>query len=139
VSKMAKCCFWVTTSPRFATFLHNRHTGERNVGYLATVVMAIMVEGGWSDSLAYDIIAELDEYNDRIYSIILWRFSSWPLDKVLAAMQQPFPALKSLYLHCSSAQAVVVPASFLGGSAQSLQSLATHAHGSETPSFQFWD
>ena len=35
--------------------------------------IAIRVEGGWSDSLAYDIIAELDEYNDRIYSIILWR------------------------------------------------------------------
>ena len=88
--------------------------------------IAIRVEGGWSNSLAYDIIAELDEYNDRIYSMILWRFSSWPLDKVLAAMQQPFPALKSLYLHCSLAQAVVVPASFLGGCAQSLQSLAMH-------------
>ena len=93
---------------------------------LLPIAMRVRVEGGWSNSLAYDIIAELDEYNDRIYSIILWRFSSWPLDKVLAAMQQPFPGLKSLYLHCSSAQAVVVPASFLGGSAQSLQSLAMH-------------
>ena len=37
VPKMAKCCFWVTTSPGSQTFLQCQNTSEGNVGRLATL------------------------------------------------------------------------------------------------------
>ena len=36
ISKMAMRCFWVTTSPEFATSLHSQNTGEEDTGRLAT-------------------------------------------------------------------------------------------------------
>jgi hypothetical protein len=88
--------------------------------------IAIMVYGWELSRSSEDNIVAALEHNDRICSIFLCqrRFSSSLLKRVLPAMQQPFPALTSLYLHCDSPlKPVVVPASFLGGSAQSLQSL----------------
>ena len=37
VPKMAKCYFWVTTSPGSATLLQSQHTGQADAGRLATV------------------------------------------------------------------------------------------------------
>jgi hypothetical protein len=45
------------------------------------------------------------------------------MDKFLAAMHQPFPALTILAIHCRGETVPVVPASFLGGSAPQLQTL----------------
>jgi len=54
----------------------------------------------------------------------LFYIPSPQLEKVLAAMQQPFPALTSLYLNRHSDEtASVQPDSFLGGSAPCLQTL----------------
>jgi hypothetical protein len=44
-----------------------------------------------------NIIAAL-EYNDRIYQVKLYNFPSSLMEKMLAAMQKPFPALTSLWL-----------------------------------------
>ena len=69
-----------------------------------------------------NIIAAL-KHNDRICGVHLdssWMSSS-TMEKVLAAMQQPFPALTSLELQGS--RPPVISASFLGGSAPSLESL----------------
>ena len=35
VSKMAKCCFWITTSPELATLLHSQEAREKDVRHLA--------------------------------------------------------------------------------------------------------
>ena len=77
-------------------------------------------DGGGS---LHNIIAAL-EHNDRICGIDLNRLwiSSSIMEKVLEAMQQPFPALTTLELGGREA-APVVSSSFLGGSAPSLESL----------------
>ena len=69
-----------------------------------------------------NIVAAL-KHNDRICGVHLvssWMTSS-TMEKVLAAMQQPFPALTNLDLRGD--EAPVISASFLGGSAPSLESL----------------
>ena len=68
-----------------------------------------------------NIIAAL-EHNDRIRQLELFDVPSSQMEKVFAAMQQPFPALEDLYIEPGS-ETSVVPASFLGGSAPQLQSL----------------
>ena len=66
------------------------------------------------------------EHNDRICQLGLFYFPSSQLEKVLVAMQQPFPALKYLRLGVNDETGQVVPASFLGGSAPCLKKLALY-------------
>ena len=63
------------------------------------------------------------EHNDRICEFHLARVPSAQLKKVIAAVQQPFPALIRLHLGSQDGTAPVVPHSFLGGSTPRLQSL----------------
>jgi hypothetical protein len=77
------------------------------------------------DHLAWDmdnIMAAL-EHNNRVCEIKFWDASSSQLEKVLARMQEPFPALTSLLLRSRSEIAQVIPKSFLGGSASPLREL----------------
>ena len=71
-----------------------------------------------------NIVAAL-ERNDRICDFSLVDSSSSHLGKVAEVMQQPFPALTSLQLALEDGRVlpVVVPDSFLGGSAPRLQVL----------------
>ena len=90
-------------------------------------LLPIAVSGhGYKDWGVDNILAVL-EHNDRIRELDLYHgpvISSWQLEKVLAAMQQPFPALTHLYLQSETGEiAPVVPASFLDGSALPLVSL----------------
>jgi hypothetical protein len=71
------------------------------------------------------IIAAL-EHNNRICHLDLFGFSSSQFEKVLAATQQPFPALTHLQLRPGDETAPVVPESFLGGSTPQLQTLTLH-------------
>jgi hypothetical protein len=67
------------------------------------------------------------EHNDRICKIHLCHTLSLGFEKAVAAMQQPFPELTCLELWLDDkTAALVVPASFLGGSAPQLQSLSLH-------------
>jgi hypothetical protein len=82
----------------------------------------------WSDdheSWGMDNIVAALEHNDRIYRLDLNPQSSH-FEELLAAMQQPFPALKflDLWLQRGDEPVPVVPASFLGGSAPVLEVLA---------------
>jgi len=80
------------------------------------------------DHLAWDmdnIMAAL-EHNDRVCEIKFWDASSSQLEKVLAAMQEPFPALTSLLLRPGNEIAQVIPNSFLGRSAPRLQVLTLY-------------
>jgi hypothetical protein len=72
-----------------------------------------------------DIIAAL-KYNDRVCEIDLWDISSSQVAKVLAAMQEPFPALTSLLFRMINKTAQVIPNSFLGGSSPRLRELTLH-------------
>jgi hypothetical protein len=68
------------------------------------------------------IVAAL-EHNDRICRLDLIDIPSSQVDKVLPAMQQPFPALTHLRLGYGDELTPVQPDSFLGGSAPRLQYL----------------
>jgi F-box-like len=70
------------------------------------------------NSAGDNIIAAL-ERNDRVYRIILGNLDQ----KVLDAMQEPFPALTRLELSSYIAIAPIVPDSFMGGYAPRLQDL----------------
>ena len=69
-----------------------------------------------------NIIAAL-EHTDRVCGIELCPVSSLQVEAVLAAMQQPFPKLTLLELRPKFERALVVPTSFLGGTAPRLQTL----------------
>ena len=63
-----------------------------------------------------NIIAAL-EHSNRIYRLKLYNIPRSHLEKVLATMQRPFPILTHLELEPDDGPSLVVPASFLGGSA----------------------
>jgi hypothetical protein len=67
-----------------------------------------------------NIVAALGHSN-RVHDVHLWSLSGWQLDKILAAMQVPFPALTELRLYSNRETLPVIPDSFLGGSAPRLQ------------------
>ena len=71
-----------------------------------------------------NIVAAL-EHNDRICQMAIFDVPSSGREKILAALQQPFPALTSLQIviRPQKENVPVVPASFLGGSAPGLQTL----------------
>ena len=76
----------------------------------------------WLMNRVENIFAAL-EHNDRVCSVNLTNIPSWHTEKVLAAMQKPFPALTYLQLHFLYEKTPVDPALFLGGSAPSLETL----------------
>jgi F-box-like len=84
--------------------------------------LPIEIQSGSSDSeLADSIIAAL-EHPDRIRMLSLSK-RSIPLERLVTAMQKPFPALKFLLLESDVWTAPAPPDTFLGGFAPRLQSL----------------
>jgi hypothetical protein len=71
-----------------------------------------------------DNIVAVLEHHDRIRRLELEDLHSWQLEMVLAAMQQPFPALTELWLQSKDGgRTPAIPVSFMGGSAEPLQQL----------------
>jgi hypothetical protein len=70
-----------------------------------------------------DNIVKALRHNDRVFQLDLFDTTSRQLEKVLGAMQQPFPELTCLQLMLKDETSPVIPASFLGGSVPLLQSL----------------
>src|SRR6266436_3302521 len=68
-----------------------------------------------------DIIVALGRSN-HVCQVDLERISDRQLDKVLAAMQVPFPQLTRLHITSNSETPPAIPDSFLGGSAPHLRS-----------------
>ena len=87
------------------------------------IVVMVYGDEAWDEG---DIVTAL-ERNERVCGIDLWPgyIPNSRLEKLFAAMQQPFPTLSRLQLHCEARDqtAPVFPKSFLGGSAPRLQSL----------------
>ena len=79
----------------------------------------------WSDKWGVDNIVAALEHSDRICQLELTLCPNSQFEKVLAVMQQPFPALASLGLGPEDKKAplVSIPASFLGGSSPQLRTL----------------
>jgi hypothetical protein len=86
-------------------------------------VLPIVVRSDGHEKWGVDNILAALEHNNRIYELDLSDFASPQLEKVLAAMQQPFPALTYLQLELDDETAPFDPDSFLGGSAPHLQAL----------------
>ncbi len=83
--------------------------------------LPLLIWGNMSSSSgADDIIVALRQSN-RICEVHLWGLEDQQLDKVLAAMQVPFPQLTRLRLISFCEAPPVVPDSFLGGSAPHLR------------------
>ena len=89
--------------------------------------LPIFVQGRMALSLRTDnVIAALGQSN-RVCQVALWELSNRQLEKVMAAMQVPFPELTNLHLifswgsHNEIQPANPIPDSFLGGSVPSLQ------------------
>ena len=72
-----------------------------------------------------NIIAALEQ-RDRVCDITL-NVSGWMMDAIVPAMLGQFPALKSIVLDVGDSAMVVVPSSFLGGSAPQPQWLTLYA------------
>jgi hypothetical protein len=85
--------------------------------------LPIAVEGHGDGKWGVDNFIAALKHNDRISQIRIWSVLSLQMENVLAAMQQPFPALTHLMLTLEGETAAVAPASFLGGSAPGLQEL----------------
>ena len=85
--------------------------------------LPLIVVGGNILSLASgtdNIIAALGQTN-RVCQVNLSRIVDRPLERILAAMQVPFPELTYLRLWLSSNRVPAIPDSFLGGSAPRLR------------------
>ncbi len=118
VSKIAKRCPWITTSPRPQTSLHIRNTCERDSGRVATVAYFHTRLGPFK--LGYE--QQLQHSNTMIscvesdYGVLqIW---NWKRCK------SPSPELTELELLSESGPVPVVPDSFLGGYPPHLQSVS---------------
>ena len=67
-----------------------------------------------------NVIAALEQ-NNRVCKVSLLNLANWQWEKVLAAMQVPFPELTNLELRSDVETPLVIPDSLLGGYASSLQ------------------
>ena len=85
--------------------------------------LPIVIRVSGYEMWAEDNILAALEHNDRICHLDLLNLPSSKSEKVLAAMQRPFPALTHLALKFNDETVPVDPASFLGESAPNLQSL----------------
>ena len=84
----------------------------------------IIIEAIYRDSWGVDNILAALQHNDRICQLDLFGFPSSQLDKILAVMQQPFPALTYLRIWPTYPEDTLpVPASFLNGCSPRLQTL----------------
>jgi hypothetical protein len=90
--------------------------------------LPLVIRGNISNySKSADNIAVALGHRDRVCKIYLRVTRGLEWDKILAAMEVPFPALTGLWLECEDEQAPVIPDTFLGGSAPRLGFLALNA------------
>ena len=85
--------------------------------------LPIVIKGDYYSKPGEDNLMATLEHKDRVCEIKLWFISSSLWERVLPAMQVPFPRLTHLDFWFTDTPAVV-PDSFLGGSAPRLRKLA---------------
>ena len=96
---------------------------RKNLGIWPPLPIAIHLFSTWplAPIDEEDAITVL-EYADRISSVRLYVTESL-LEKMIMAMQKPFPMLTRLEIFAKDGESPVLPAEFLGGSAPSLQEI----------------
>ena len=87
-------------------------------------LLPIVISGNDNQEWGVDNIIAALEHNDRVTGVELWSVQSSQMEKVVAAMQEPFPALTYLDLVSKDKTGPVIPDSFLGGCAPRLRSLS---------------
>ena len=85
--------------------------------------IVIMVSGYNLSGCNEDDIIAAFEHHDRVREIDLSGVPSSLLEKLLAATQEPFPALTTLEISAEDDKAATIPDSFLGGFAPNLKTL----------------
>ena len=80
------------------------------------------LEDVWDSAGQDNIIAGLKHHHDRVAKIDFQRQTGSVLEKLVAVMQEPFPALTYLYLSSHGSTSSILPEAFLGGSAPCLRS-----------------
>jgi hypothetical protein len=85
--------------------------------------LPIAIRDYWDATLGVDNIVAALEHNNRISDLQLLDVPSSQLEKVLAVIQRPFPALTRLHLQARDETAPVDPDLFLGGTAPHLRTL----------------
>jgi hypothetical protein len=83
--------------------------------------LPLIVRGRMTLSSGTDNIIAALERSSRVCQVYLLNLAVWQLEKVLAAMQVPFPELTDLRLFSDGETLPVTPDSFLDGSAPRLQ------------------
>src|SRR5260221_13984830 len=121
VLKMEKPRFWITTSPGSATLLYIQDTLKGHTGRLAAgPALPLLIQAGLTSISGADNIVVALGHSNRVCEIDLWG-TYRELEKVLAAMQVPFPQLTRLRLESHGETLPGIPDLFLGGSAPRLQ------------------
>ena len=86
--------------------------------------LPLIIEGTLSSSSSTDNITAALGQSNRVCKVSL---TGWKLGEVLAAMQVPFPELTGLELWSKNETQLVIPDSFLGGSAPHLRTLTLYS------------
>ena len=89
--------------------------------------LPLIVRGKVTSLSGTDNVIAVLAQNNRVCQINIWGLSEWQLEKVLAAMQVPFPELTDLELVSDGKTLPVIPDSFLGGSAPRLRKFNLNA------------
>jgi len=79
--------------------------------------LPLIVRGSLISTSTTDKIAAALGHNNRVCEVDLWVTDRRQLEKVLAAMQVPFPEMTELRLRSLDESPPIIPDSFLGGSA----------------------
>jgi hypothetical protein len=83
--------------------------------------LPLIVVGNMALSSGTDNVISALGQGNRVREVFLRGLADWQLEKVLAAMQVPFPELTDLQLSSERETLQVIPDSFLGGSAPRLR------------------
>jgi hypothetical protein len=86
---------------------------------LLPIVLEVFNSDSWDEG---NVVAAL-EHSNRICHLVIFDIPSSETEKVMTALQRPFPALTYINFMFPPKKAPVFPASFLGGSAPALQAL----------------
>jgi len=101
-----------------------RSVNSKTLDVWPTLPIVILAEWIGSKEDVANIIGALRQHN-RVYKIYYERFQDSLLEE-FAAIDEPFPALTSLWLFSSGPNVPVLPNSFLGGSAPRLRILGLY-------------
>lgn len=85
------------------------------------IVLSYSIRKMWDKSNTNNLAAL--EHADRICGFDMYLVPRRQLENILAAMQQPFPALTHLYLCPEDVTAPIIPNSFLSGSGPRLRTI----------------